>query len=96
MKYVKIISMEKQQHLNKGVGRKNFQVGSTEKKTEKIAKKTKIALLNLFQGGGGQRKKTEKWQKDRKIALLSLYLLYLYLVMKIPCPPLPTPMHLNP
>jgi len=38
----------------------------------------KIALLNLFQGEGGNEKKTKNSKKDQKIALLNLYLLYLY------------------
>jgi len=50
-------------HKNKGVGRKFSRGGgrATEKKTENLQKKTKIALFSLFQGGGwgrGNGKKT--------------------------------------
>jgi len=50
------------------------------KKDRKIAKRPKIALSCLFQGGANGKKDRKIVKKDRKIILLSLYLPYLYYV----------------
>jgi len=56
------VGLSKQISLYTRASAENFsRKRATEKKTEKYQKKTKIALLSLFQGGGAT-------EKDRKTA----------------------------
>jgi len=59
----------------KGVGRKFFRGGATEKRPKNSKKRPKIALLSLFQGKGGQRKNGRKIAKkaEKQHYLSSIY-----------------------